>query len=190
MRFCGKCQTAKPDENFSPTAKWCKPCRNDYSRKHYEENKDRIRTYQNGWRDANGDLHRGYNAKYRSAHPEKAAESTRKWTEKNPVRRFAAQSLNFKRHSGHIVNITINDVVQMWDDQHGLCALSGIPMKSSKGGTSFDSPTLDRIVPSLGYNPNNVRLLCYAVNAGRGTLTDEAFVEVCRAVIARAETKG
>lgn len=191
MRFCTQCETDKPDEDFSKTARWCKTCRNDYSRKYYAENKEKVRAYQNGWRDTNGDLHRGYNAKYRAENREKAAASTKKWHEKNPVRRFAAQSIGFKKRAGHIVTLTVDDVLRMWEEQKGLCALSGLPMKSNLGirGGKSDSPSLDRVAPFLGYHVGNVRLLCYGVNAGRGTLSDEEFVAVCRAVVARADAK-
>lgn len=189
MRFCGKCQTSKPDEDFSKTARWCKPCRNDYSRKSYEENKDRVRAYQNEWRAQNPDLHRAYNAKYRKANPEKVAKTIGEWADRNPIRRFAGQSLGFKRRAGHVVTLTIDEVMSLWDSQKGLCALSGIPMRSNRGGLKFDSPSLDRIFPTIGYNPGNVRLLAFGVNAGRGTLSDDEFVAVCRAVVTQADAR-
>lgn len=191
MKTCLKCRAEKHDSDFSPTARWCRPCRNEYSREHYLKNKDRIRQYQNGWRDENLIQHRGYNQKYREANREKANAGSKRWAEENPIRRFAGQSISFKRRNHADVSLTIDDIVEIWHAQNGLCALSGIPMKSNRGarGGVFNSPSIDRIVPSAGYHRANVRLLCFAVNAGRGTLRDDEYVEVCRAVVAIAESK-
>jgi hypothetical protein len=47
------------------------------------------------------------------------------------------------------------------------CPVLGIPLKAHVGGRSGyfpDSPTLDRIVPSLGYVPGNVRVISARAN--------------------------
>lgn len=37
------------------------------------------------------------------------------------------------------------------------------------------SPSLDRIVPSVGYTPDNVRLVCWWANCAKNNLSDEQF---------------
>jgi len=50
----------------------------------------------------------------------------------------------------------------------GFCELTGIPFRLDES-RSFDSPSLDRIVPELGYTYANVRIVCYAMNCALGT---------------------
>lgn len=192
MKFCNRCEKDKPLSDFSKGARWCKPCRNEYSRNHYAQNKDSVRSALNKWRSENREKHRAYNAAYRQANPAKVRAAIKRWTDENPLRRFAAQSLGLKKRAGKVVTITIDEVVALWVAQDGLCALSGLPMRSNFGrkGGSSDSPTLDRIKPELGYVPGNVRFLRYCVNAGRGTLTDDEYIEMCRAVVTLADSKG
>ena len=50
----------------------------------------------------------------------------------------------------------------------GFCELTGVPFRLDEP-RSFDSPSLDRIVPELGYTYANVRVVCYAMNCALGT---------------------
>lgn len=49
----------------------------------------------------------------------------------------------------------------------GVCELSGVPF-TLEGSRSATSPSLDRIIPYLGYIDGNVRVICHALNAGMG----------------------
>lgn len=49
----------------------------------------------------------------------------------------------------------------------GKCELSGVEFDLSPGRKP-NSPSLDRINPSLGYTPSNVRVICHALNAALG----------------------
>jgi hypothetical protein len=53
------------------------------------------------------------------------------------------------------------------------------------------SPTslsVDRIDNSKGYIPGNVRLVCVAINAFRGTMNDEEMLKMARALIVNMES--
>lgn len=47
------------------------------------------------------------------------------------------------------------------------CPVLGIPIFSNDGirGATDNSPSLDRIIPNLGYVPGNVRVISYRANA-------------------------
>jgi len=45
------------------------------------------------------------------------------------------------------------------------CPACGVALERSEGKVSATSPSLDRIVPELGYVPENVAWLCYRCNA-------------------------
>lgn len=45
------------------------------------------------------------------------------------------------------------------------CPMLGIPIRSGKGKHSDNSPSLDRILPDLGYVPGNVVVISHRANA-------------------------
>jgi hypothetical protein len=47
------------------------------------------------------------------------------------------------------------------------CELTGTPFDLSPG-RKFNSPSIDRIDPKLGYIPGNIRVVCHAMNAAMG----------------------
>src|SRR5215475_3906596 len=49
-------------------------------------------------------------------------------------------------------------------DQGWRCAVSGMALIGSTGKPHPFSPSLDRIVPALGYVPDNVSVVCLMVN--------------------------
>jgi hypothetical protein len=76
----------------------------------------------------------------------------------------------------------------LFDRQKGLCAVTGL-------GFSLDvfpnvlvkhpfAPSLDRTLSSGGYDPENVRLVCIAVNFGMGEWGQELYLTFARAAVA------
>jgi hypothetical protein len=61
----------------------------------------------------------------------------------------------------------------------GTCELTGIPFRLDES-RSFDSPSIDRIVPSRGYIYSNIRIVCYGVNCALGTWGEAVTVEMMR----------
>jgi len=78
-------------------------------------------------------------------------------------------------------------VLSLWNKQHGLCAVSGLPMRADdtpKKGSSRSPyrPSLDRINPQKGYVPGNVRLVLTLVNVALCDWGEKAFRQVCIAI--------
>lgn len=67
----------------------------------------------------------------------------------------------------------------------GRCALTGIPFDLGTGRhiERMRSPSIDKIHASLGYVPENCRFVLWAVNAFKGTGTDEAMFEIAKAMV-------
>ena len=82
---------------------------------------------------------------------------------------------------------TIDDLMEIFERQSGRCALSGITMTWAKGVVMPTSLSLDRIDQNKGYSADNIRLLCHAINAFRGRMSDGQMIEMARAVIAKAD---
>lgn len=71
-------------------------------------------------------------------------------------------------------NITVEDILEIYKNQNGLCFWFKIPMLQSLTKKHPQQPSLDRIDRLKGYTKDNVVLCCYAANIGR----NETDVEI------------
>jgi hypothetical protein len=73
--------------------------------------------------------------------------------------------------------------------QEFRCAATGIPFDlddiGEGAGASHFAPSPDRIVPSLGYVPGNVRWVLWMVNRAKSRMTEAQFHKMCQAIAAR-----
>jgi hypothetical protein len=70
---------------------------------------------------------------------------------------------------------------QLYKDQGGKCALSGVPLKVEKGSVACLS--LDKIHPNLGYIKGNVQWLAWAVNRAKGDMDEAVFIDMCKQIL-------
>lgn len=64
-------------------------------------------------------------------------------------------------------SISETDIFDLYEEQNGCCAVSGLPFSSGKNAAWRIQPfypSLDRIDSKVGYTKDNVRLVCAAVN--------------------------
>lgn len=81
-------------------------------------------------------------------------------------------------------NITKQYLEQLWNNQNGLCAISGIPMTYIQGeGRTSTNVSIDQINPRKGYTIGNVQLVCMAVNQMKSDLTLPELYQFCNAII-------
>ena len=78
-----------------------------------------------------------------------------------------------------------------------ICEFSGIKFdvdddkfKTKGAGGTHLAPSPDRIDPTKGYFEGNVRWVLWAVNRAKGEMDDELFVDICREIVKRYDTKG
>lgn len=64
-----------------------------------------------------------------------------------------------------------------------LCPLLGIPLVRARKRATANSPSLDRIVPSLGYVPGNVRVVSSKGNLMKNNATREELLYFARAIL-------
>ena len=76
--------------------------------------------------------------------------------------------------------ITLDDLIELYKKQHGLCALTKIPMSWAHDGEHSNSAerrgtsiSVDRIDPTVGYTKNNIRLVCERANKVKSNMTDD-----------------
>lgn len=70
----------------------------------------------------------------------------------------------------------------------GTCELSGLPFNLDNGRT-WDSPSLDRIKPNVGYLYENIRVVCHAVNSAVGDWGEEKMLEIAEAILSRRRSR-
>jgi|SRR5580658_8243615 hypothetical protein len=79
------------------------------------------------------------------------------------------------KRDGLPFNITWQDVIIP-----KRCPVLGIPLEKSSGRISLNSPTLDRIVPALGYVKGNIWVISWRANSLKKNGTLEEFKALVR----------
>ena len=70
------------------------------------------------------------------------------------------------------------------DALNGACFYCDTPFNFQRDiKTRSDSPTLDRIIPSLGYVAKNVTICCYRCNQTKNDATPEELVRLATRVV-------
>ena len=116
---------------------------------------------------------------------------------RNALQRAFASAQKRANQRGFVLSIA--DVQALYRNQHGCCAVSGLPFNLQRYDAFVScpfAPSLDRMSSKGGYTRNNVRLVCTAVNFGLGQWGDEVFrviaeatVQRQRAIVNRANTQ-
>ena len=83
-------------------------------------------------------------------------------------------------------NITTKDVLKKFNDQGGVCALSGLKLTLPNSNAEFKkfewTASLDRINNDLGYTFDNIQIVHKLINKSRKNLTIEKYKELCKNV--------
>ena len=82
---------------------------------------------------------------------------------------------------GPEVTVDRNYLYQLFKDQQGRCALSGVALRVEKGAIACLS--LDKIIPELGYIEGNVQWVAWAVNRAKGDMDEAVFIDMCRQIM-------
>ena len=84
------------------------------------------------------------------------------------------------------IELTIEDIHELYNKQKGLCAISGLKMthetyafKDKEHIINRLNISIDRINSSLGYTKDNVQLLAAIVNRMKTDLPDSEFIKIC-----------
>ena len=88
------------------------------------------------------------------------------------------------KKDGKRSRLSIEFLEKLYNDQKGLCAISGVSMtfKSGKGriGTNI---SIDQIKAGQGYTEDNVQLVTCDANRVKGTLTMDELYSLCKSII-------
>ena len=98
---------------------------------------------------------------------------------------FLREKIALAKHRGaYKVQIDAEYLQQLWNEQGGLCALSGVPMTYLKGkGRVPTNLSMDRKDSTKAYTADNVQLVCYQANLMKSELTEEQLVFWCERIL-------
>lgn len=87
-------------------------------------------------------------------------------------------------------NVELEDLINLWNKQRGLCALSGIKMTFElKMGRTSTNVSIDKINKDLGYTKDNIQLVCMACNQMKSDLSETEMYQFCKNVVEHYENK-
>lgn len=102
------------------------------------------------------------------------------------VRKLSSMAKNRAKTSGVAFNLTPEFLLTLWDEQNGLCALTGWELdltQSTEHVVNPKAPSLDRIIPQDGYTKGNVRWVAYHANVARSEYGDAGLMSLAKALI-------
>jgi hypothetical protein len=83
------------------------------------------------------------------------------------------------------VNITLDDLLEQWNKQDGVCPYTGVnlihPIRI-KDESLIHMASLDRIDSNLGYINGNIQFISAAANMAKNNMTHEQMVEFCKVI--------
>lgn len=86
-------------------------------------------------------------------------------------------------------DLTIEQLVNLWNKQEGKCAISGVEMSHQrvKRQHNMTNCSVDRIDSSKEYTINNVQLVCWTVNRMKGETSLEELLKWCKQIVKNNE---
>ncbi len=76
--------------------------------------------------------------------------------------------------------------------ERGVCEETGIILDLNTFGTrrhTYNAPSLDRVIPELGYTKENTKMTCFMYNCAKNEFTKGELFEVCSAFVNNFEIK-
>jgi len=171
MKTCYRCRKNLQEDNFYKDASQscglrglCKTCDSKASRSYRIKNQKSIKSTQKKWQARNRERVRAYCRKTREKHLSSALI-------------LGARCRSRKKNLPYDLDEYRDQVKQRVEKMK--CELTGIQLERAATKT-WNSVSLDRIVPSLGYTYKNIRIVSYAVNCALGTWGEENLRIIAR----------
>lgn len=80
--------------------------------------------------------------------------------------------------------ISKEDLLELWNNQRGLCNISKIPMTFELDkGRVFTNISLDQKNPGQGYTKDNIQLVCSAVNQLKSNWDMDTVLYICKQIV-------
>lgn len=160
LRVCRKCGLPKPAADFVKGHARCRSCWSAQNRSYYAANRAKLTAAS---------------AVNRRAKPEQYAAMKRRYYEGHWLEILVKQAKWRSARAGIPFAIAVSDV-----RIPEFCPILGIRIEMGRGKNRVASPTIDRIVPSLGYVPGNIAVISFRANRIKNDGTAEEHEAVAR----------
>ena len=174
-KICSLCRNEKPLTDFPErkmggsyknlgTAPWqthedrCRPCKAEYAR---------------NWRKTH--------TNYRGTGKQKSIPKEDRFLVSAIGERLFQAKERTKKYNQPTMDIDRDYLYQLFKEQGGCCALSGVTLRIEKRAVACLS--LDQKVAGLGYIKGNVQWVAWAVNRAKGDMSEEVFIDMCRQIL-------
>lgn len=158
-------------------------------RRYREKNRDKIATRRKIYRENNRDKTKEQQRRHRENNPDSVKTRQQKWydsltteqkrqqqkrnrknRQKTPENWIGTKIHQLGRRKAEST-LTKEQVINLYNQQNGKCALSGITMTHQTN--DLCSISIDRIDSNGPYDISNIQLVCKAINLAKNTSTNE-----------------
>lgn len=166
MKTCNKCGIAKPLTYFSKKKKSkdghysrCKECDKEATRLWRKNNPEKSRISTERWNEDNADHVRDRQKSYYARNSETIMAQQKEFLKSNPDVGLWRLAKRRCKKSGVPFDITSKDIVVP-----EVCPILGIKLEFGEMQDRDSSPSLDRIIPELGYVVGNIAVISFKAN--------------------------
>ena len=153
------------------------------NKKWKEENPDKVKATRKRHYEKNKEAIRETRRKYYKEHEEEEREKGRIYRDKRKrtipyrARKMRHTAKYNSKEKNIIFNINEKDIEELWPEDNKCPALGVDFILGVKGGSDH-SPSLDRIVPKLGYVKGNLQIISFLANKIMNNATPEQVIQV------------
>jgi len=208
MKTCTKCNEIKSDTEFHRNkrtvdgiADYCKPCKSTYGKRNKYERTTGDKKCNVCLEIKSADEYHsqscstdGLQGKCKACGflaQKKSKENAGVYGFLKDRLRNAKGNVRKKREGRGIllVQITHEYLIEIYEKQKGICAVSGITMTHASYGTRDVTNkypyniSIDRIDSSKGYVPGNVQLVCCIINHMKWDSDMDVFLDTCKRIV-------
>lgn len=183
MAICKSCNI-KFDKTRPKAVRLCPNCFKEYfknySKEHRAKNKEHYKEYRYSNYRKNltktRERNREYSKKYRSSYVPRSVKYN-----SNRTIPYADDHQNklfwyFRNLRNGKKKLDYELLIKLWNTQNGLCAVSGLQMVLERH--NLKSASVDRIDSSIGYEDNNIQLVCKWVNFAKNDASNSEIVAI------------
>ncbi|WDI43375.1 hypothetical protein [Bremerella sp. P1] len=185
-RICRECGKDDSEIDFKPKANICVPCNQEYMRAYRKRNREKIRGQVQDWKDTNRAHYQKktrerYNTpEGKALHVARVERTPRSWLGHvlSTIRAKCKKPGPHDAKSGpqRDYEIDLDFVVNLFKQQEGRCAISGLEMEHKFN--SLRSASIDRIDSSLGYVAGNVQIVCSFANFAKRHFPNDDMLSI------------
>jgi hypothetical protein len=166
MKTCRKCQTLFDELR-------CPKCEYARHRRYYLNNREKVNAK---------------NRRNRQANPLNARRYSLAYRQKFVWRRMLADAKNRAVTIGVPFDLDAHKEELKRRVEPMICEMTGVPLACGK--RSWNTASLDRIVPELGYTIGNVRIVCWAMNVAMSNWGEDVLYAVVTTWIGKRQREG